>query len=449
MRRGRTAAVVASAALLAGFVSTERAVAQQEAVQAEAQTNSCFRCHRVIDEERYAAPVREYVEDVHYRAGFGCVTCHGGDSRVLDRTQAKDPEKGYIGIPEVEDVPALCARCHSDVAFMRRYAPDMATDQLSRYRTSVHGQRIFGVGDEKVAVCSSCHTAHSIRPASDPASSVHPPTVAETCGSCHADSSYMAEYEIPVDQLEEYHGSVHQTNLEEGDLSSPTCNDCHGNHGATPPEVEWIGAVCGQCHSTEQDMFDVSGHPEAFVSLGRPGCAGCHGNHDIHQVGDPALGLGDESFCGECHDREEPEGRATLAMANLIEKLKLERHRSDSLLMAAEDAGLEVSQPRFVLEDATNALIRARTATHAADVDSVRARVEEGLEVTGTAWEEGQDAFRDLEIRRLGLAVSSGIIVLLIVGLVVKIREHESEAPPTETMDEVRNRERQQEEENG
>lgn len=437
------------AALVATVLSPDRAEAQGETIQAEAQTNSCFRCHRVIDEERYAAPVRDYVEDVHYRAGFGCVVCHGGDSRVLDRTRAKDPNAGYIGIPDREEIPELCARCHSDVEFMRHYVPDIRTDQLARYRTSVHGQRLFGVGDEKVAVCTSCHTAHSIRPPTDPSSSVHPPVVSETCGACHADSSYMAEYGIPTDQLDEYHESVHYMMMEEGDLSAPTCNDCHGNHGATPPDVEWIGAVCGQCHSAEQDMFEVSGHPEAFVSLGRPGCAGCHDNHAVHPVDDSMLGLGEKSFCGECHDPAEPEGEATLAMANLIEKLKLERHESDSLLEAAEDAGLEVSQPMFVLEDATNALVRARTATHTADVDSVRARVEEGLEVTSTAWEEGEAAFRDLRIRRLGLAVSSGIIVLLIIGLVVKIREHDSAAPPTETMEEVRNHEPEREEEHG
>lgn len=412
------------------MLAPTRLVAQQERIQAEAQRNSCIRCHRVIDERRYSDPVREYVSDVHFQAGFGCIACHGGDSRTLEKPAAKDPDKGYIGLPGKEQVPGLCARCHSDTRFMKRYDPSLRTDQLARYQTSVHGQRLSELGDVKVAVCTSCHTAHSIRPASDPESSVHPPTVSETCGSCHADSSYMAEYAIPTDQLDEYHRSIHWAKLEEGDLSAPTCNDCHGNHGATPPEVEWFGAVCGQCHSAEESLFSESVHPEAFVRLGQPGCAGCHGNHTIVQTSDSMLGLGEESFCVGCHEAGEPEGEAAVAMENLIEKLKLERHRSDSLLAAAEGAGLEVSQAMFELEDATNALVRARTNTHSAEVDSVRARVEEGLEITDRAWERAKAAFRDLRIRRLGLAVSSGVILLLIAGIVLKIREFEGEGGP-------------------
>ena len=426
MRRIPLAAAIALAPM-AALLGPAPVDAQQERIQAEAQRNSCIRCHRVIDERRYSDPVREYVNDVHYSAGFGCVTCHGGDSRTLEKPRSKDPDLGYIGIPEIEDVPDLCARCHADPDFMKRYAPGMRTDQMARYRTSVHGRRLVELGDTKVAVCTSCHTAHAIRPADDPESSVHPPTVAETCGACHADSSYMAEFAIPTNQVDEYHRSVHWTMMEEGDLSAPTCNDCHGNHGAAPPEVEWVGAVCGQCHSAEEALFSLSGHPEAFVRLGRPGCAGCHGNHSIAQASDSMLGLKGGSLCVDCHEADEPEGKAAVAMRDLIEELKLERHRSDSLLEAAEGAGLEVSQAMFELEDATNALVLARANTHAAEVDSVRARVEEGLQITGRAWERGKAAFRDLRNRRLGLAVSSGVILLLIVGIVLKIREMEAE----------------------
>lgn len=396
---------------------------------AQAQRNTCFRCHRVIDEERYSDPVREYVSDVHYSKGLGCIACHGGDSRALGPA-AKDPATGYIGVPSREEIPALCARCHSDARFMKRYDPAMRIDQLAEYRTSVHG-RLLELGDRNVATCTSCHTAHSIRPPSDPGSSVHPTAVAETCGGCHADSTYMAAYEIPTDQVEEYHASVHYQAMEDGDLAAPTCNDCHGNHGAAPPEVEWIGATCGQCHSTEQDLFDASPHPAAFLQLGRPGCAGCHGNHAIHETSDEMLSLDPPSLCADCHQPGEPEGQQAERMYASIEKLKRGRHEADSLLGEAGAAGLEVSQAQFELEDATNALVRARTNTHSAVVDSVEARVEEGLAVTDRARDRAGSAFTDLRIRRIGLAVSSGIILVLIVGIVMKIREFEGgKGPP-------------------
>jgi predicted CXXCH cytochrome family protein len=241
----------------------------------------------------------------------------------------------------------------------------------------------------------------------------------------------MASYDIPQDQLSDYRLSVHWKAMDEdGDLSAPTCNDCHGNHGAAPPEVEWIGNVCGQCHTAQQELFEGSSHPAAFMQLGKPGCAGCHDNHAIHQTSDAMLGPGRESVCAECHDADEPEGKAAADMREMIGRLELERSRSDSLLERAEEAGLEVSQARFELEDATNAIVRARAGTHSASVDSVKARVDEGLQITSNAWQRGKGAFRDLRIRRIGLAVSSVIIVILIAGIIMKIHQVEGERGP-------------------
>jgi len=401
------------------------ALAMPSAILAQGQQNTCIRCHRVIDEKRLSDPVRSYVDDVHYARGFDCTACHGGDSGALGPA-AKAPGTGFIGVPARDEIPELCGRCHSDGLLMRRFNPSPRIDQVAEYRTSVHGQRLFGLGDPRVATCASCHPAHSIRLPSDPESSVHPHRVAETCGACHADPEYMQGYDIPTDQLSEYRKSVHWKAMDEGgDLSAPTCNDCHGNHGAAPPEVESVGNVCGQCHTAQQDLFAASTHAAAFVELGRPGCAGCHDNHAIHETNDEMLALGPGAICGECHTAAEWEGKTAVAMSGYLELLKRQRARADSLLTRAEHAGLEVSQAQFELEDATNAIVRARASTHSASLDSVRTRVEEGLKITEKAQERGRSAFRDLHIRRVGLAVSSFIIVLLIAGLVMKIREVE------------------------
>jgi hypothetical protein len=393
--------------------------------RAQENLGSCARCHRIIDEARLSNPVRDYVDDVHYARGFGCTACHGGSSATPGRA-AKAPGTGFVGAPARSEIPELCGRCHSDGLFMRRFNPSPRIDQVAEYRTSVHGQRLFGLGDQRVATCTSCHPAHSIRPPSDPESSVHPPRVAETCGGCHADPEHMRGYGIPTDQLAEYRRSVHWRAMDEGgDLSAPTCNDCHGNHGAAPPEVESVGNVCGQCHTAQQELFAASAHAAAFVELGRPGCAGCHDNHAIRETSDEMLALGPDAVCGECHTAAEWEGKTAVAMHGYIELMKRQRERADSLLVRAEEAGLEVSQAKFELEDATNAIVRARSSTHSASLDSVRTRVEDGLKITDEAQERGRSAFRDLHIRRLGLGVSSFIIVLLIAGLVMKIREVE------------------------
>ena len=37
----------------------------------------CIECHRQLDDERLTEPVVNYPTDVHARAGFGCLACHG------------------------------------------------------------------------------------------------------------------------------------------------------------------------------------------------------------------------------------------------------------------------------------------------------------------------------------------------------------------------------------
>ncbi len=86
---------------------------------------------------------------------------------------------------------------------------------------------------------------------------------------------------------------------------------------------------------------------------------------------------------------------------------------------------MEVSQAQFDLDGARNYLITARTAVHAFNVEAVESEIIDGLEITTSAVQRGLAALRELQFRRIGLAVSVSIIVILIVGLVLKIRDME------------------------
>ncbi len=392
--------------------------------QGEQQPDNCQTCHEVLD-ERLAAPARAFTEDIHAAKGFGCVACHGGDPREAGM-QGMDRTKGFVGRPSAREIPVICGRCHSDAEFMRRYNPALRVDQVTEYRTSVHGQLLLGQGDTKVATCNSCHPAHSIRPSSDPLSSVHPLRVVETCGGCHADTTYMQPYDIPTDQRERYEQSIHWQMLSiEGDLSAPTCNDCHGNHGAAPPGLSWVGNVCGQCHSVMADNYGQSRHAETFALLGVPGCATCHQNHAIKQASDEMLGLDEGAVCARCHSAEDAGGQAAKAMRSLLDSLGRSFAEADSILRQAERAGMEVSEALFQLGSANNAAVLARASMHAFDVVAVREKVEDGLEITAEAHERGQESLDELQFRRAGLAISVTIIILLIVGLLLAIRQIE------------------------
>jgi hypothetical protein len=401
----------------------------------QAAKDYCAACHLEIGDERLTAPAKEFADDIHKAKGFGCVACHGGDANLQD-LEAMSPAKGFLGKPTRQQIPALCGRCHSDAQLMKRYNPALRVDQVAEYQTSVHGRRLRELNDPKVAVCISCHQAHGIRPPSDPKSTVYPLRVAETCGRCHADAQYMAEYKIPTDQLEKYKTSVHWKAMSaKGDLSAPTCNDCHGNHGASPPGVTWVGNVCGQCHSVTAELFKKSVHAGAFAQMGSPGCATCHQNHAIQEPGDTMLGLGDQAVCSTCHSADDPGGKSAVAMRASIDALAGDLTRARGILGRAEHAGMEVSQAQFELNGAREALVKARTAVHGFDMAAVKQEAEQGIGIARKAYERGVRAMDELGFRKKGLGVSLVIIVALIAGLVMKIRQLDRRSAPSQKGD--------------
>jgi len=399
--------------------------------QAPAADN-CATCHLAIGDERLEKPAKAYVEDIHRAKGFGCVACHGGSEKDAGM-EAMDPAKGYIGKPGRKQVIQVCARCHADATFMKRYNPSLRVDQATEYATSVHGRKLAAADDPKVATCVSCHPAHAIRPPSDPKSSVHPLRVAETCGACHGNAKYMEGRRLPTDQLAKWRESVHgKAMIVKGDLSAPTCNDCHGNHGAAPPGVTWVGNVCGQCHTVMADLFAKSVHAKAFVDMGSPGCATCHDNHAIRPAGDAMLGLGGDAVCATCHGEGDKGGRAALEMRGLIDGLAGRHRAAGALLDRAEHAGMEVSQARFDLNGARDALVKARAAVHAFTPAAVRAETAAGTAVADRAHARGTRALDELAFRRKGLGVSLVIILAVIAGVLLKIRQVDRRGRATE-----------------
>jgi predicted CXXCH cytochrome family protein len=403
---------------VSGLLST-RSVTAQRPVRSDA----CIACHAGLAEPRLADPVRAFENDVHAGEGFGCLACHGG------ATAGRDASRGFLSKPARQEIPQLCGRCHSDAAFMRQYNPSLRVDQVIEYATSVHGQRLRSSNDPNVATCVDCHPAHGTRPPSDLASTVHPLNVARTCAQCHADDDRMAAYAIPTDQQEQHRNSVHGKLLyDDGDVSAPTCNDCHGNHGASPPGLASIRNVCGECHATMADYYAGSGHIEIFDGAGLPGCETCHGNHAIEPTSDENLELKSTEVCARCHQAGDSVGEEFAVMKQLIDSLKSELDRSRAVLASAANAGMEVSQAEFELEDVNNALTLARNAIHSFHVEPVRERVDEGFTLTTTGLSRGLAALGEHRFRRVGLGVSTLIILGLIAGILLRIRQMEAGA---------------------
>ncbi|MDH5590150.1 MAG: TerB family tellurite resistance protein, partial [Gemmatimonadota bacterium] len=272
--------------------------------------------------------------------------------------------------------------------------------------------------------CVDCHPAHRILPPSNPASTVYAANVPETCGRCHADPDHMAGRDVATDQVDKYYGSVHGKLLtEDEDLSAPVCNDCHGNHGAAPPGLTSVRNVCGQCHSVMGDYFDQSGHVEIFRENGLPGCATCHDHHAIQPVDEASLGDRSVEVCMRCHEEGDSAGSAFDTMAGVLDSLEWEVSEAEGILLDAEDRGMEVSQALFELEDVTNAQTHARSAIHTFKVDPVRTEAQAGFVITDRARDRGVAALAEYDFRRMGLGLAAGIILLLVMTLLFKIRE--------------------------
>ena len=415
-------------ALLSGFAALLVAgLAAGDACAQPAPANGCLTCHATLSQPTLSAPANLFRGgDVHQERGFACVDCHGGDSTTNDKARAKDPARGFRGKPSGPQIVTVCARCHSDAEFMRKFAPRQRVDQATEYASSVHGKRL-AAGDRQVATCISCHGAHGIRQVNDARSPAFPTNVAATCGACHSNPEHMKGYTlaggkpIPTNQRAEYERSVHYAALtKRNDLSAPTCNDCHGNHGAAPPGVGAVTNVCGTCHAVFAAKFATSVHSQIFDRA----CVECHSNHAILPPSDEMLGTSAPAICVTCHEARDDAGFiAAGKMRSSIDRLKQAIATDADVIARVRNAGMEVSSQELALGEARTKLTQARMEMHAFSPAAVDPVIDEGMKILGGVEQAGTRALADLQFRRRGLFVSLGAILFVVVALAFKIRE--------------------------
>ena len=324
------------------------------AAQPAAFASSCESCHFESD----PALVEGVRSSVH--AQVGCHGCHGGNPAVADEAAMTD-DPSFKGKPDRKDIPNFCGGCHSDVRKMNPFR--LPTDQLAHYKTSKHGERLFGAGDDNVAVCADCHGSHGIKRPKDPASSVHPTNVPATCGQCHSDAAKMSKYKLSAAHPADYERSVHAHALRvRKDLSAPTCATCHGNHGAVPPGVRDVSEICGSCHIREAESFSKSPHAAVTAAGKMKACVSCHSNHAILHPTEDLL----RTACRECHQR--PDDNALDVRDEFLAGFgQLRRDLSDvsGELHKAAVRGFEVGEAQVQMEEAKTALIALTPAQHA------------------------------------------------------------------------------------
>lgn len=395
-------------------------------VQAQTAANHCLSCHASLPQPALAAPAKAFSGDVHQQHGFACVDCHGGDAASPDKAAAHNAARGYRGKPAGQQIVATCARCHSDPEFMHKFAPRQRVDQAAEYASSVHGKRL-ATGDTRVATCVTCHNAHGVRLVNDARSPAYATNVAVTCSACHSSPEHMKGYTLPdgkplpTNQRADYERSVHHTALvKQGDLTAPTCNDCHGNHGAAPPGVSAVTTVCGTCHAVFQTKFAASVHAPIFERA----CIECHGNHAVLGPSDSMLGTSKETICASCHeDKDDPGFVGAGKMRASLERLKTSLDSSGTLVARLKNAGMEVGDQELALNEARSKLVLARTEMHAFDPAALDSVANDGTKILTGVDQAGTRALGELAYRRRGLFVSLAVILLVVAALAFKIRD--------------------------
>lgn len=305
---------------------------------------------------------------------------------------------------------------------MRQFNPQVRVDQLAQYVTSVHGQRI-AKGEERVATCSDCHGAHGIKRVSDARAPVAPLNVATTCAHCHADAARMKPFGRDPTPPADWSASVHATALlKRRDTSAPTCNTCHGSHGAVPPGVNQVANVCSQCHVREADLFRASPKKAIFEAIGQAECLVCHGNHRIEPPQDAWIGITQGAVCAMCHDNTTNGSQTIVRMRQQFDALSAAITAADAALTRADRAGMLVDEGRAALQEAHERQINARVMLHAFVAGPFDGVTAPGLAAAGRAEASGNQALQELQYRRQGLAVAALLIVGFLVTLGFKIR---------------------------
>lgn len=145
-----------------------------------------------------------------------------------------------------QSIPETCGgKCHED--------------QLELYAASVHGEEVIDKGNIKAAVCTDCHSAHSVTGTSTDSFKLK--NTAD-CGSCHKEE--IKSYR------DTYHGQV--TKL--GYAYTARCVSCHDSHGIRAKDDPKSKVhpdnrmkTCQKCHDGKKMPLATEGfatfHPHA------------------------------------------------------------------------------------------------------------------------------------------------------------------------------------------
>jgi hypothetical protein len=144
----------------------------------------------------------------------------------------------------------------------------------------------------------------------------------------------------------------------------------------------------------------------------------------VHDLPGPAVLPHRGSFCQECHEPGDACDLATEEIYASISSTGRELREAERILLRAERAGMDVAEDQFALSSGgESALLETRALIHGFDPARMIERAGEASGIARSGIEAGRGALAELRFRRNGLAVFLVLVVVVVVGLVLKIRQ--------------------------
>lgn len=205
-----------------------------------AYSETCKDCH----EDQYSKThdsVHQTAMDAGNENAPICSDCHNPHTQ----TRLIGQESGLLTISARRDVPATCAKCH--------------TETYDTYKNSVHGSALAD-GNTDVPTCTDCHGVHNI---SDPTTASFRNNTPALCSDCHDNPEIMDKYGISTKVTETYVADFHGTTVTLFEKEFPgqetnkaVCTDCHGVHDIARVDNPETGIAlrenllikCQRCH---------------------------------------------------------------------------------------------------------------------------------------------------------------------------------------------------------
>jgi hypothetical protein len=275
-----------------------------------------------------------------------CVDCHGNHDIV--------PVKDIRSRVAPLNIPMVCGQCHREGTPVQRNRNIAQHNILENFSESIHGQALLRKGLVVAPNCTSCHTAHSILPHTEPASSISRANITKTCTKCHAEIEMVHRktirgelwekkaHVLPVcvdcHQPHKIRNLFYPQGMADADClhchadqhlrsedgrsvfvrasdvagsrhAKVACSQCHSEVNASrvrPCETITRPVDCTQCHAEAGLQYQRSTHGQlaARSDPNGPSCKECHGTHRVlgrQDPNSPSFPINVPELCGRCH----------------------------------------------------------------------------------------------------------------------------------------------------